>query len=43
VLDRNTLPNIKQCIDARNKGAHMKYRRKASKMFNATGAITGDG
>jgi hypothetical protein len=28
------LPNIKQRINARNKGACMKYRRKASRMFN---------
>jgi hypothetical protein len=34
VFGMDMLPNIKQKINARNKGERMKYRRKASKLFN---------
>jgi hypothetical protein len=34
VFGMDMLPNIKQRINARNKGKNMKYRKKASKIFN---------
>jgi hypothetical protein len=30
----NMFPNIRQRINARNKGKNMKYRKKASEIFN---------
>lgn len=34
VFGMDMLPNIKQKINARNKGERIKYCRKASKLFN---------